>query len=255
LRTGPSRNEDVWVYDTARGTPTRLTFSAANWPALWSPDGKRVLFNSNPSGVKNLYIVNADGSGPIERLTSSEFEQRASSWTAQGNRIAFLQYGPTSQIWVLPMEGERKPELFLESRFFLGYPEFSPDGRWLAYISTESGRAELYVQPYPGPGEKYRVSMKGASEPIWVGRELFYRDEGRFFSVTITSLNPFRTEDPHLMFSGAYRNDGPVRGWDASRDGQRFLLLKPEGSGVGPVTQLNVVLNWTEELQRRAQPR
>jgi Tol biopolymer transport system component len=251
VRSGPSRNEDVLVYDTRRGTPTRLTFSGSNWPAFWSPDGKRVVFGSNPTGVKNLYIVNADGNGEIERLTTSEYEQRPSSWSAEGNLIAFLEYRPSSsQIWVLPMDGERKPKLFLESRFALTYPEFSPDGHWIAYVSSESGRNELYVQPYPGPGEKYRVSTEGASEPIWVGRELLYRDGERFFSVTVTSLNPFRAEPPRLLFSSSYRNDGPVRGWDASRDG-RFLLLKPEGSGVFPVNQLNVVLNWTEELKHR----
>src|SRR6185503_17798389 len=138
-----------------------------------------------------LYIVNADGSGQIERLTTSEYEQRPSSWSAQGNLIAFLEYhGDNSQIWVLPMDGQRTPKLFLESRFFLSYPEFSPDGRWIAYISPESGRSELYVQPYPGPGEKIRISTEGASEPVWVGNELLYRDGDKFFSVTITSTSP-----------------------------------------------------------------
>jgi hypothetical protein len=206
--------------------------------------------------VKNLYVRNADGSGQVERLTTSEREQRPSSWAAQGNLIAFLEYtGDSSQIWVLPMDGDRKPKLFLESRFSLSYPEFSPDGRWMAYISSESGRSELYVQPYPGPGGKYRISTEGASEPIWVGRELFYRDVDRFFSVTITSLNPLHAEAPRLLFARGYRNDGPVRGWDASADGQHFLLLKPEGTGVDPVNQFHVVLNWTEELKRRVRPK
>jgi eukaryotic-like serine/threonine-protein kinase len=252
VRSGPSRNEDLWIYDSRRGTPTRLTFSASNWPAFWAPDGKRIVFASNQSGVKNLYLVNADGSGHVERLTTSEYEQRPSSWSRQGNLIAFLEYHPmSSQIWVLPMDGARAPKLFLESRFGLTYPEFSPDGRAIAYISNESGKSELYVQPYPGPGEKYRITTEGATEPIWVGNELLYRDGDRFFSVKVTSLNPLRTEPPKLLFQNGYRQDGPVRGWDAALDGQRFMLLKPQGSGVGAVTHLDLALNWTEELKRR----
>jgi eukaryotic-like serine/threonine-protein kinase len=251
-RSRTSRNEDVWIYDINRGTPTRLTFGASNWPAFWSSDGKQVVFGSNPSGVKNVYLVNADGTGKIERLTTSQSEQRPSASTAEGNLVAYLEYPfPNSQIWVLSLDGDRKPKLFLESRFALRYPEFSPDGHWLAYVSTESGRNELYVQPYPGPGEKYRISTDGATEPIWVGRELLYRSGQKFMSVAITSLNPFRAEPPRLLFEKGYRNDGPVRGWDATRDGKRFLALKGNSPAVTAATQLHVVLNWTEELERR----
>ena len=129
----------------------------------------------------NLYAINADGGGKPERLTTSDSEQTPSSWASdQHDRVpaaAGLTAVPTG-IWVLPMEGEPQGRrLFLESRFNLSYPEFSPDGRWMAYVSNESGAAEVYVQPYPGPGEKIRISTAGGLEPIWTanGRELLYR--------------------------------------------------------------------------------
>jgi eukaryotic-like serine/threonine-protein kinase len=256
-----SRNTDLWVYDILRGGSTRLTFGGFNWPVVWSPDGKRVVFSSNASGVGNLYLASADGSGQPERLATSGFSQWPSSWSSQSNSIAYLQSHPTNwQIWVLPMDGERKPKLFLESRFDLRYPEFSPDGHWIAYTSSESGRGEVYVQPYPGAGEKYRISTAGGTQPIWSanGRELLFRsglsNGDGFFAATISSLNPFRTEPPRLLFQtkpGEYSHTTPVRSWDATRDLKRFLLTRNEESKDQPVTHLEIVLNWDEELKRR----
>jgi hypothetical protein len=128
----------------------------------------------------------------------------------------------------------------------------------MAYVSPESGTNEVYVQPYPGPGEKHRISTQGGVEPIWTanGRELLYRSQEQYvFSVTISSLNPFRSETPRLLFQYKpieYYGTTPVRGWDAMPDGQRFLLAREEESKDKPVTQLQVMLNWTEELNRRA---
>ena len=142
------------------------------------------------------------------------------------------------------------------------HPEFSPDGRWIAYVSNESGAQEVYVKPYPGPGEKIRISTDGGSQPIWTanGTELLYtggtgiNNEERFFSVAIRSLSPFRTDAPRLLFEagpGEYEGTIPVRGWDVSADGQRFLLRRPIGSADPPVTRIHVVQNWFEELKRR----
>ena len=260
---GASRDSDVWVYDVVRGAPTRLTFGGGTSPT-WSPDGKRLVYASNTTGVSNLYATNADGSGKPERLTTADYAQVPSSWASTGNVIAFLQRsgpgaGGFSGIWVLPMEGDRKPRLFLESRFTLTYPEFSPDGHWMAYVSNESGADEVYVQPYPGPGEKIRISTDGGSAPIWTanGRELLYRDRdrlgGRFFSAAVRSLSPFRADAPRLLFEAKtdeYNGGAPIRGWDVSADGQRFLLMRPLESTDKPVTAMQVVQNWTEELKR-----
>ena len=135
----------------------------------------------------------------------------------------------------------------------------SPDGRLIAYVSNESGAQEVYVQPYPGPGEKVRISTSGGTEPIWTanGEELLYRafkpSGVAFMSVGVRSTAPFRADPPRVLFEskpGEYDSTGPVRGWDASPDGTRFVLVKSAAVNENPTTALHIVLNWTEELDR-----
>jgi serine/threonine-protein kinase len=258
-RRGATRTTDLWVYDVLRGAPTRLTFKESNNSPTWSPDGKRLVY-----GAGSLYVISADGGGTPEQITSSSYLQFPSSWASTGNVIAFLQRTGSDAglgIWLLPMEGDRKPRAFLESRFNLTHAEFSPDGKWIAYVSNESGSPAVYVQPYPGPGEKIRISTSGGTEPIWTanGRELLYRSFTSsglgFFSAAIRSLSPFRVDTPRLLFEakfGDYDSTTPTRGWDVSADGQRFLLVKPVGPAEKPVNEMHVVLNWAEELERLA---
>jgi serine/threonine-protein kinase len=169
-------------------------------------------------------------------------------------------------IWVLPLSGApRTPKKFFEPGVPISDPELSPDGAWMAYVSNESGAPEVYVQPYPGPGEKIRISTNVGYEPIWVrnGREILYRSSARdgerhFYSVAIRSLAPFRFDPPRLLFKtrpGDFDSTYPIRGWDATADGQRFLMNKPMASSDKPVTELHVVLNWTSELKRRVPSR
>jgi Tol biopolymer transport system component len=254
VRRPASRGTDVWVYDVLRGAPTRLTFNGGGTP-IWSPDGKRIVY---PSG--RLYAISTDGGGQPEQLTTGDVNQVSSSWASM-NVLAFIQR-PRSDafgIWTLPMGVDRKPALFVESRFNLWYPEFSPDGRFMAYVSSESGSPEVYVQPYPGPGEKVRISTAGGVEPLWTanGRELVYKtgtlEREQFFSVPIRSVSPFQADAPRLLFEakqGEYDSTVPTRSWDVSADGQRFLLMRVVASTDRPVATMQVVLNWTEELKR-----
>jgi Tol biopolymer transport system component len=243
------------VYDVARGSPTRLTFEGGGFP-VWSPDDKRVGYSGS-----SLYAMNSDGSGKPELLTTGASFLIPSSW--RSNAIAFLQRTErgTYAIWVLPMEGDRSPKLFLESRVNLTHAELSPDGHWMAYVSAESGRSEVYVQPYPGPGERALISTVGGTAPIWTanGREIVYisgtLEHQQFFSAPIRSVSPFRADPPRLLFEakqGEYSNSTPTRSWDISPDGTKFLLERTKESTDKPVSVMNVVLNWSEELKRLA---
>ncbi len=153
------------------------------------------------------------------------------------------------------MEGERKPQSILQTQFNELAPVFSPDGRWLAYLSDESGRNEIYVRPFPKVEEgKWQISTDGGGEPRWApnGRELFYRtgSGGQMMAVDITTEPTFRAGSPRLLFEGSYQS-GDVGGafYDVTPDGQRFVMVQAQQQGTG-ANQINVVLNWFEELKR-----
>jgi serine/threonine-protein kinase len=262
-----TRDTDIWIHDIERGTTTRLTPDGGSYP-VWSPDSARIVYAFGQNRAANLYVINADGSGKPERLTTGDVPQTPSSWSSGANAIAFIQR-PTPDtfgIYVVPVDGPSagKPSLFLESRDAMWFPELSPDGRWMAYASVESGRSEVYVQPYPGPGAKVQISTAYGAEPIWTahGRELLFRGATPTtmptMSVTIdASTAVLRAGVPRTLFeskSGEYDRTVPDRAWDATPDGQRMLLVRNEASGDKPVTSLHVVLNWTDELKRRVSP-
>ncbi len=245
----------VWLYDLARETLTRLTFEGnTNFNPTWTPGGKRIAFQSNKEGPQNLFWQLADGNGGLERLTNSEYINAPMSWSPDGQLLAFEEVNPTSgyDIWVLRL-GDRKAQPFLRTPFNEGTARFSPDGRWLAYASDESGRSEIYAQPYPGPGGKWLISTEGGTEPVWNpnGRELFYRSGDTMMTVEITTQPGFSAGKPKVLFEGEYLpTPGTFPNYDVAPDGRRFLMLKPSETESAP-TQINVVLNWFEELKRR----
>jgi hypothetical protein len=259
------KETQVWQYDLSRETLTRFTFEGNyNANPVWTPDGKRIAFRSNKEGPLNLFWQLADGSGGQERLTTSEYTQGPSSWSRDGQLLAFIEVNPTTgyDIWVLrlgdPSAGSgqvRKAQPFLRTPFLESAPQFSPDGRWLAYISDESGHREIYVQPYPGPGGKWQISTEGGTEPVWNpnGRELFYRSGDKMMAVDIATQPSFAAGKPRMLFEGPYApTPATFPNYDVSPDGQRFLMLKPSEQGQAVPTQINVVLNWFEELKQKA---
>jgi eukaryotic-like serine/threonine-protein kinase len=246
----------IWLYDLSRETMTRFTFEGnTNGNPTWTPDGKRIAFESNRKGPVNLFWQLADGSGGLERLTTSENFNAPSSWSPDAQLLAFIEANPTTgyDIWVLRM-GDRKALPFLQTPFLESAPRFSPDGRWLAYISDESGHREIYVQPYPAPGGKWQISTEGGTEPMWNpnGRELFYRSGDKMMAVEITGQPSFFVGNPKVLFEGPYEpTPATFPDYDVSSDGQRFLMLKASEQAHAAPTQINVVLNWFEELKQK----
>jgi Tol biopolymer transport system component len=244
--------------DLDRGTRTRLTFSErADWSPLWSPDGHWIAFCSTREGAGNLYRKPADGSREAERLLESENLQVPESWSRDGRYIALseLTGGGGWDIKVLDVEsGEVMP--FLESSFQDISPAFSPDGRWIAYRSNESGRYEVYVRPFPGPGGKWQISTSGGGAPLWSqdGKQIYYATpDDKMVAVpitatesTLTAGNPVELLDTEPYMLAFFR------GFDLSPDGRTFALLKPAGEveEAPDRTHVNFIVNWFEQLER-----
>jgi Tol biopolymer transport system component/predicted Ser/Thr protein kinase len=250
------RDTQIWLYDFSRDALTRLTFGGTqNQYPVWTPDGKRITFESNEEGVPNLFWQLAGGDGVQERLTASEYTNIPSSWSPDGQLLAFQGLDPTTRydIWVLRLS-DHKAEPFLRTPANEGAPQFSPDGHWLAYVSDQSGRNEVYVQPYPGPGGKWQISTEGGAEPAWNrnGRELFYRSGDKMMAVDIAMQSGFAAGKPKMLFEGAYvASPLTFSNYDVSPDGQRFLMLKPVEQAEAAPTQIVVVQNWFEELKQK----
>jgi serine/threonine-protein kinase len=244
----------VWLYDFGRETLTRLTFEGAlNGLPIWTHDGSRIAFTSNREGPPNLFWQPADGSGRAERLATSEYRNQPMSWTPDQRRLVFGEVSPTTgfDILVLNMD-DRTVQPFLRTPSNESTPRLSPDGRWVAYASDESGHQEIYVSPFPGPGGKWQVSTDGGREPAWNrnGRELFYRTGDRMMAVDITTQPGFAPGKPRTLFAGRYEPTVfTASNYDVSPDGQRFLMLRR--SDQGAPTHINLVLNWVDELKRR----
>ena len=253
-------DRDIWIIELQGERRTRLTVDPADDLApLWTRDGSRVTFSSDRDGVANtLYWTPADGSGAPELLAATQTNMGATSWSPEGETLLYYAVGAPYDLWTLN-PGE-EPKRFLSTPFTERGAVFSPDGQWVAYASNETGRSEIYVTPYPGPGAKITISTEGGRSPLWPGdgRELFYRNEDQMMLVTISTDSGFRVGIPEILFEGSFVPEDPRSGttnYDVTPDGQRFLMLEPSfgGTDTGPATpdQINIVLNWSEELKER----
>jgi Tol biopolymer transport system component len=252
----------VWIFDLSRETLARLTLEGTyNRSPEWSPDGTRVALVSNKDGAWNCYWQPADGGTGLERLNTGPAITSPASFSPDGKLLALSIIDPVTQrdVGILDITtGQIEP--FLKNGINETAPRFSPDGRWLAYVSDESGQREVYVQPYPGPGGKWQISTGGGVEPVWNanGRELIYRSGDRVLAVEYSANGGFSASRPRLLFSGTYTSATGTDSspeYDLSPDGRRFLMLKEAektASGVAP--QIIVVQNWAEELARRVVP-
>ncbi len=252
-------NNQVWVYDLERSTLAPQTLRGNNDGAIWTADGRRLTFTSDREGTSNLFWQPADGSGPAERLTTSAHWQTPLSWSPDGKALLFREEPKGSDVWILELDGDRKPRLFLQEPFNEWLAVVSPNGRWLAYVSDESGRPEVYVRPFAGSGSRWPISTDGGSDPVWArnGGELYYRNGDRMMASTIavTSGGSFNPTKPRMLFEAKTLSisGGYEMCYDVTPDGE-FLMIEP-GESDSPPTQINVVLNWFEELRRLVPPK
>jgi serine/threonine-protein kinase len=250
------KDEDIWIYDFARGTLSRLTFGGTNRGPRWSPDGKKIAYTVfAPDGKCDIYSKSADGSGAAEHILRSDTVHYVDSWSPDGKALVFTKTNARAigEIWVLPLEGDRKARKITQSEFGEGNASISPDGHWLAYVSVESGRPQVFVRPFDGSAGKWQVSTEGALEPQWSsnGRELFYRNvlDNRMMAVPVETGAKFVAGTPRKLFDGVY-NPRTVTDtlYGVAPDGQRFLMIRPATAETHS-RQVNVVLNWFEELR------
>lgn len=271
---------DIWVYDLERKHRTRLTDGGVNRYPIWSHDDKRIAYQGARSGTVTLYARNSDGTGEPQALirTSSQSGLSRSlagllpgnmptftpanphlpmSWSADGQHLAFDERKPSAErdIWVLKMGEDPSP--FLVTAFDEWAPAFSPDGKWLAYVSDESGRNEVYVQPFPEPGSKWPISTDGGTEPAWSrdGRTLYYRRGDALMSVQVT-LPPapdteFKYGQPKLLFESRYETTDTARNYDVAGEKDKAPFVAVRSEGMVEARHFNVVLNWFNELNAR----
>jgi serine/threonine-protein kinase len=240
---------NIWVYDFSRGTLTPLIKgNGSSQVPRWTPDGTRIVYRGTRLGSRTLWWAPVSQPAAEQRLTESW--ATPSGWSNDGKWLLYLSQGG---IWMVPVAEAGKPRPVLESPASVAHPRLSPDGRWLAYTSNVSGRIEVFVQPFPGPGPRVQISTNFGSEPVWSpdGRELFYLDrDTQLMVVDITTKPTFKAGLPRVLVRGRYMfNSNPAAGYDVSPDGRRFLRVQPLHPDP-PTNQINVVLNWFEELRR-----
>ena len=254
--SGTQSTGDIWIFDLARGTNTRLTFGPASQISpLWTPDGKTIFYASNPKGVSHIYAKAADGSG-AERLVleTNDISEFPDSFSPDGRYLSYTRR-PKGQIpyhiWVLPLFGDGKPFPIVQTNFDDGYSQISPDGKWMAYQTNESGRREIYITAFPGGGAKWQVSTGGGTSAKWRrdGKEIFFLDPAdKIVAVDVNaSGGAVQLGVPHELFQtvGIQREYGP---FDVTADGKKFLVNSGNlKEGTEPMT---LVLNWPAELKK-----
>jgi serine/threonine-protein kinase len=251
---------DIWVLDLRRETRTRLTFSdKAEWRPIWSPDGTWVAFTSGRQGMPNIYRKPSDGSSEAERLTESTNLQVPSAWSADGRRILFSELNNETGWdvkWLDLETGEVQP--LIDSKFHQTEAVFSPDGRWFAYSSNESGRPEIYVSPFPGPGGKWQISATGGNWPCWSrdGSTIYYRSTDDTMTAVSVQYGDggFTAGNPERLFDASGYIADFFGSYDLAPDAKQFVMLQASGTEEGAPnrSQVDFVLNWFEQIERLA---
>jgi eukaryotic-like serine/threonine-protein kinase len=244
--------EHLWLHELPRAIMTRLTLGPnSDMGPVWAPDGRRIVFARGIGGRADLYVMPSNGSAPPEMLFENEHVKFPTSWSPSGRFLAFVQYDRNivGDIWVLHLDGEPRAMPFVEGPFDAAQAVFSPDERWIAYASNESGRREVYVRPFSTPGGRTQVSTDGGAQPRWSrdGRRLYYRNGNQMLAVDLDGGDVPVVGTPRIVFQGAFAwgTDAHAQ-YDVAPD-DRFLMIRDEQPIQGDVP-LVIVQNWFRQL-------
>ena len=244
---------DLWMHDTARATFARLTSGATlgNTFAVWSPDGRQLAFRS----LSGMQVLDLEGGGLSRTIPGTWIGDLPTSFSPDGTTLAFIRQGvgtSDGDIYTLSLRGDPQLRPLVATSGYDGGGQFSPDGRWMAYVSNESGQFEVYIRPYPGPDRKVTVSTQGGTHPRWNrnGKELFYRSGNKMMVVDVATSPTLTLSQPRVLFEQRYAfgSAQTVANYDVSPDGQRFVMIRDDSSA----GHFNLVLNWFDELRRLA---
>ncbi len=244
----------IWIVDAGRGAVTLLTTDGDGRFPIWTPDGRHVTFSTQREGGRRIYWQRPDGGSAAEKIdpVPDPSHDTDGSWSPDGKVLAHTAIADGLWRTSLLRPGGGQPLRFLQTAATNWEPRFSPDGRWIAYTSDESGRYEVYVRAYPDAGHRVQVSVGGGHDAVWArdGRELFYRRSGRLYAVPVLRGERFSFGEPRPLFDGPYMDMDGAANYDVTLDGRRFLMVKVSEEELRP-TRLEVVLNWFEELRAR----
>jgi eukaryotic-like serine/threonine-protein kinase len=252
LVTIEGSTEDLWVYDMKAGTLNQLTFGVNTAMPIWTPDSQRVTFSSNTSGTPNLFWTTIGQQKAAERLATSDNFQLPGSWSPDGRTLAFAERHPSTgrDIWFLRLDEDREAKPFLNSPFDESAPRFSPDGRWIAYVSNESGRDEVFLRSLADPARKQQLSNGGGTEPVWArdGTEIFYRVGNKLMALSIADGRTARGSQPRLLFEGEFeRGTTDAANYDVTPDNQRFVMIGGSDTTADHAT-IHVLINWASGI-------
>jgi hypothetical protein len=248
------RTRDIWLVDRARNLASRFTFDKTDeYSPLWSPDGRRVAYVSTIGGAEGIAVKDLTGSGATELLYPTKDNVTLKGWSRDGSVITFDVTGTNgADLWTLNLS-DRKAQPFLNASYGEQEGRLSPDGRFLAYVSTESGREEVYVQPFPDRSDKWQVSTSGGNDPVWnaAGSELYYLSPNfQMMAVPVKTKPAFDPGTPAILFStGVLFPGGGRTHYAVTGDGKTFVVYRPASARAVPTTA--VVVNWMEGLTRR----
>jgi len=252
-----SRNADIWVNELSRGLSSRLTFNPAfDGTPMWSPHGDTIVFGSNRNGVYNLYMKSANGSGDEQLFFESNRDKYVSDWSRDGRYLTFTSTGDPktkADLWVLPLFGDRKAIPLVQTEFNEGQASFSPDTRWIAYGSDESGRSEIYARLLDGSGGKFQISTNGGRRAFWRadGRQIFFSSIDRKLQVAYVTMNAtsLSVDSVATLFDFESRSIPTNAIDDVGADGKQFLAVVTDSKQTS--TPITLVVNWDEELKKK----